>query len=114
MLVVVSPAKKLDMSPEVEKIKTSKPLFSDDIDKLAKAAGQLSEEKLQALMKISPALARLNKERFNNFGNQERKPAAFAFAGDTYTGFDANIKYEPSLFERQVGTDDPRHPKFAE
>ena len=97
MLVVVSPAKKLDMSPEVEKIKTSKPLFSDDIDKLAKAAGQLSEEKLQALMKISPALARLNKERFNNFGNQERKPAAFAFAGDTYTGFDAKSLDQDAL-----------------
>ena len=97
MLVVVSPAKKLDMSPEVEKIKTSKPLFSDDTDRLVKAAGQLSEENLQSLMKISPALARLNKERFNNFGNQERKPAAFAFAGDTYTGFDAKSLDEDAL-----------------
>ena len=42
MLVVVSPAKKLDMSPEVEKIKTSKPIFSDDTDRLVKAASQLS------------------------------------------------------------------------
>ena len=97
MLVVVSPAKKLDMSPEVEKIKTSKPLFSDDTDRLVKAASQLSEENLQSLMKISPALARLNKERFNNFGNQERKPAAFAFAGDTYTGFDAKSLDEDAL-----------------
>ena len=97
MLVVVSPAKKLDMSPEVEKIKTSKPLFSDDTDRLVKAASQLSEENLQPLMKISPSLARLNKERFNNFGNQERKPAAFAFAGDTYTGFDAKSLDEDAL-----------------
>ena len=97
MLVVVSPAKKLDMSPEVEKIKTSKPLFSYDTDRLVKAASQLSEENLQSLMKISPALARLNKERFNNFGNQERKPAAFAFAGDTYTGFDAKSLDEDAL-----------------
>ncbi len=97
MLVVVSPAKKLDMSPDVEKIKTSKPLFSDDTDRLVKAASQLSEEDLQTLMKISPALARLNKERFNNFRNQERKPAAFAFAGDTYTGFDAKSLDEDAL-----------------
>ena len=97
MLVVVSPAKKLDMSPEVEKIKTSKPLFSDDTDRLVKAASQLSEENLQSLMKISPALARLNRERFNNFGNQERKPAAFAFAGDTYNGFDAKSLDEDAL-----------------
>ena len=97
MLVVVSPAKKLDMSPKVEKVKTSKPVFSDDIYRLVKVASQLSEENLQSLMKISPALARLNKERFSNFGNQERKPAAFAFAGDTYTGFDAKSLDEDAL-----------------
>ena len=97
MLVVVSPAKKLDMSPKVEKVKTSKPVFSDDIDRLVKAASQLSEKTLQSLMKISPTLARLNKERFNSFGSQERKPAAFAFAGDTYTGFDAKSLDEDAL-----------------
>ena len=97
MLVVVSPAKKLDMSPNGANVKTSEPVFSEDIDKLVKAAGQLSEEGLRALMKISPALARLNKERFNNFGSQDRKPAAFAFAGDTYAGFDANSLDEDAL-----------------
>ena len=97
MLVVVSPAKKLDMSPKVEKVQTSKPVFSDDIDRLVKAASRLSEKNLQSLMKISPALARLNKERFNSFGSQERKPAAFAFAGDTYTGFDAKSLDEDAL-----------------
>ena len=43
MLVVVSPAKKLDMSLR-SKNKTSKPVFSNDIDRLVKAANQLSEE----------------------------------------------------------------------
>ena len=97
MLVVVSPAKKLDMSPKIEKVQTSKPVFSDDTDRLVKAASRLSEKNLQSLMKISPALARLNKERFNSFGSQERKPAAFAFAGDTYTGFDAKSLDEDAL-----------------
>ena len=50
MLVVVSPAKKLDMSSNAKKVKTSEPMFSDDINRLVKAAGQLSEESLQALM----------------------------------------------------------------
>ena len=53
MLVVVSPAKKLDMSSNAKKVKTSEPMFSDDINRLVKAAGQLSEESLQALMKLS-------------------------------------------------------------
>ena len=46
MLVVVSPAKKLDMKLKVEKLKTSKPVFSNDIGRLVKAANQLSEEGL--------------------------------------------------------------------
>ena len=70
MLVVVSPAKKLDMSPKAENLETSEPIFSDDVDKLAKVAANLSEKNLQDLMKISPSLARLNKERFNAFGSQ--------------------------------------------
>ena len=97
MLVVVSPAKKLDMSPKAEKLETSEPIFSDDVHKLAKVAANLSEKNLQDLMKISPSLARLNKERFNAFGSQERKPAAFAFAGDTYAGFDAQSLDEDAL-----------------
>ena len=97
MLVVVSPAKKLDMSPKAENLETSEPIFSDDVDKLAKVAANLSEKNLQDLMKISPSLARLNKERFNAFGSQERKPAAFAFAGDTYAGFDAQSLDEDAL-----------------
>ena len=36
MLVVVSPAKKLDMSPKAENLETSEPIFSDDVYKLAK------------------------------------------------------------------------------
>ena len=37
----------------------------------------------------SAKLAELNKERFMSFGNQEKKAALFAFAGDTYKGLDA-------------------------
>jgi len=45
MLVVVSPAKKLDMSPKAENLETSEPIFSDDVYKLAKVAANLSEKK---------------------------------------------------------------------
>jgi cytoplasmic iron level regulating protein YaaA (DUF328/UPF0246 family) len=40
-------------------------------------------------MKISEPLARLNAERFAEFGTMETKPAALAFAGDTYQGLEA-------------------------
>ena len=44
---------------------------------------------LQKLMKISENLARLNADRFAEFGTMEEKPAALAFAGDTYQGLEA-------------------------
>ena len=40
-------------------------------------------------MHLSEPLAKLNKTRFSDFGEQEKKAAVFAFAGDTYQGFEA-------------------------
>ena len=88
MLVVVSPAKKLDMSP-IDTAVTSVPLFSDEANDLAKVASNLGKDGLISAMKISEKLADLNLERFKSFGHQDKKAAVFAFAGDTYQGFDA-------------------------
>jgi cytoplasmic iron level regulating protein YaaA (DUF328/UPF0246 family) len=88
MFVVVSPAKKLDMSP-VEGVTSTTPDFADAARELAQVARGLSVDDLQKLMKISESLARLNADRFRDFGQMEMKPAAYAFAGDTYQGFDA-------------------------
>lgn len=88
MLVVVSPAKKLDMSP-VAGLSVSQPEFLDQARELAALARDLSAEQLKKMMHISDALADLNVDRFSKFGHMERKPAALAFAGDTYTGLEA-------------------------
>lgn len=89
MFVVVSPAKKLDMSPvEVEGI--TAPEFAAEAQELAEVARGLSVDDLQKLMRISEALGKLNAERFRDFGTMEQKPAVFAFAGDTYQGLEAS------------------------
>ena len=85
MLVVVSPAKKLNMSL-VQGLKVSEPCFKENADELVNVVRDLSVKELENLMDISTNLAELNKERFNEFGNQQKKAAAFAFAGDTYKG----------------------------
>ena len=87
MLVVVSPAKKLNMNP-LNNIDITEPLFKEDVKNLVEIARDLSSNQLKDLMGISPKLAELNKERFMSFGNQEKKAALFAFAGDTYKGLD--------------------------
>ena len=92
MLVVISPAKRLDWS-EVEGIAPTAPAFQEDAARLARAAGRLTLAQLQALMDISPDLARLNKARFAAFAAEpaaeDLRPAARAFAGDTYAGLEA-------------------------
>jgi len=88
MLIVISPAKRLDWSPR--DVAMSEPMFQADANRLATTAKQLSAKKLQALMDISPDLARLNRDRFQRFGaGVDKRPAALAFAGDTYLGLEA-------------------------
>lgn len=91
MLVVVSPAKRLDWTER--DIATTEPAFKHDASRLAGHARQLTLGKLKALMDLSDDLARLNRDRFKSFSDapasDETRPALFAFAGDTFQGFDA-------------------------
>ena len=89
MLVVISPAKKLDMSV-CDRAPVTMPYFGADAEALAGVARGLSHDDLRALMSISPALAELNAKRFADFGTQPVKAAALAFAGDTYLGLEAH------------------------
>lgn len=92
MLVVISPAKRLDWS-EVPGVTPDTPDFANDARRLARLARAFPEADLGRLMDLSPALARLNAERFRAFTAEPApeavRPAAFAFAGDTYAGLEA-------------------------
>lgn len=88
MLVVLSPAKKMDATP-VECAHATEPAFGPEARELAKVARGLSVDQLRRLMGISDNLARLNAGRFAEFGAMAPKPAALAFAGDTYRGLEA-------------------------
>jgi len=88
MIVVVSPAKKLNMKP-IQGLKSTQPYFRDNVRELIDITRTLNVDEIKNLMGISSKLAQLNMERFTLFGKQEKKPAALAFAGDTYKGLDA-------------------------
>lgn len=91
MLVVVSPAKKLDWSEQ--SFSTTEPAFLLEANRLAGHARQLTLGKLKTLMNLSDDLAKLNRDRFRTFeatpDPEQTRPALYAFAGDTYQGFDA-------------------------
>jgi len=89
MLVVISPAKKLN-ALRLAKMEQSEPLFGQEASELAHVMRKLNLDQLQSLMGISVNLARLNADRFASFGMQSKSPAAFTFAGDTYSGLDVS------------------------
>ena len=88
MLVVISPAKKLDMT-QCDAVETSHPSFNSKTQELVSVMQALSSNEISKLMGISESLSNLNRDRFARFGTQEKKPAIYAFAGDTYQGLDA-------------------------
>ena len=91
MLVVVSPAKKLDWSER--DVTMTEPRLQDEAKRLAAVARELSVDDLKSLMKISDDLAKLNRDRFRDFQDapdaEDLRPAALGFAGDTYQGLEA-------------------------
>ena len=89
MLVVISPAKKLNSSLSIDSVPT-KPIFSKNATELALVAKRLTLKELKNLMGLSDNLAELNSARFASFGKQRSLPAAFTFAGDTYKGLNVN------------------------
>jgi len=99
MLVVISPAKRLDWS--AQNVAMTEPEFPEDALRLAKTARNLPLRDLKRLMDLSDDLARLNRDRFRAYcapaAPDSTRPAALAFAGDTYQGLDAATLSEPEM-----------------
>ncbi|QJF49818.1 peroxide stress protein YaaA [Roseobacter ponti] len=99
MLVVISPAKRLDW--DATDRAGTEPAFQEDALRLVRTARNLTLGNLRDLMNLSDDLARLNRDRFRAFEAEPptgaTRPAAFAFAGDTYQGLEA-----PSLDDDEI------------
>ena len=87
MLITISPAKKMNLDV-IETPKITHPRLIEQSQTLLKVVQKLSEADLANLMKISPSLSALNVQRYADFGQQQQKPAAYLYDGDTYTGLD--------------------------
>lgn len=93
MLIVISPAKKLDYETPVKTQEFSQPKLLKDSEILIEEMVTKSPHDLQQLMGISDALAELNVERFSHwsrpFNLKNARQAIFAFKGDVYVGLEA-------------------------
>lgn len=101
MLVIVSPAKKLNFAATNRPIGATTPAFIDETQELVAEAQKCSAGELGRLMKISDKLAELNYQRFQNFSfpftPKNAKQAVLAFDGDTYVGLEAETLSDDDL-----------------
>ncbi|MBW8303871.1 MAG: YaaA family protein, partial [Brevundimonas sp.] len=91
MLIVLSPAKRLDFTEADPALPASERRFREDTASLARTARGRTVAELRRLMSLSDDLARLNRARFQAFDAEttDGVQAAFAIAGPLNEGFKA-------------------------
>jgi cytoplasmic iron level regulating protein YaaA (DUF328/UPF0246 family) len=99
MLIVLSPAKKLDFAPATAAAPLTAPELAADIAELARTTRKLKRTDLKRLMSISDALADLNYQRFQAFDpeSEDGVQAMLAFNGDVYDGLAARTLDKKAL-----------------
>lgn len=102
MLIVLSPAKRLDFESAPHIAAHTQPRFLSQARPLVELLKKMDTRELASLMSISDPLAALNAARFGQwkppFTTRNARQAVLAFAGDVYEGLDA-----PSLDESDLG-----------
>ena len=101
MIIVLSPAKNLDLKEVKYSFKPTVPCFMDESQKLINNLKRKSVKSIEKLMSINHKIASLNKDRFQNweqpFTEQNAKPAVLTFRGEVYIGLDALTFKEKDL-----------------
>ncbi|MCP3938464.1 MAG: peroxide stress protein YaaA [Actinomycetia bacterium] len=90
MLIVISPARRLDFESPVSMKRHTIPTMLDQSSELVDVMITKSPNDLAQMMHLSPNLADLNAERFQDwdpdFDPSNARQAIFAFSGDVYRG----------------------------
>jgi len=99
MLIVLSPAKSLDLESPLTTKQHTTPEFIPQAAELIAVLRDYSPAQVSALMDLSDTLAGLNVGRYAHWQEEhaEARPAVMSFNGDVYTGLDA-----PSLDAKQL------------
>jgi len=101
MLALLSPAKTLDLNPCRPGLNGTEPALMQEAQILMRTTRGLTQQKIRELMGVSPALAKLNQQRFNGFelpfAADNAYPAALTFAGAVYQALDARSLAQADL-----------------
>lgn len=94
MLIVISPAKKLDYEQPSPVTQFSQPQFLAESQRLIDQLKEYSPQEIASLMHLSDPLASLNAHRYaawqQPFTTENAKACVFAFKGDVYEGMQAH------------------------
>lgn len=102
MIVILSPAKKMDFTSEIDlSLQHSVSEYLNESEKLISVLKKMSVVEIGSLMKLSPKLADLNFERFQKWEKEHTKKNArqniLSFNGAAYLGLDAKSLSEDEL-----------------
>ena len=91
MLILISPAKRLNLNDIIETDTVSKPFFIEEAEFLVTRLRKKTPREIGKLMGISENLAKLNSQRFIDWSKNHNgaRQAIFTFDGDVYSGLDA-------------------------
>ncbi|MCH7790106.1 MAG: peroxide stress protein YaaA [Acidobacteria bacterium] len=105
MLIVISPAKSLDLETKIRTRKHSQPVLLNHSRELVDVMAAKSPDELAEMMSISADLANTNVDRFADFTTpfttNNSRPAVLTFNGDVYMGMDAATFTERDLTRAQ-------------
>ncbi len=105
MIILLSPAKTLDLESNVPKLNYTEPIFQDEALELAKTIIPLGEKGLRHLMNLSDKLAHLNSQRFLTFkekpDTKSSRPAIFSFNGGVYESLNVKSFSENDIYYAQ-------------
>lgn len=106
MKILISPAKSIDTTRNIEVPQLSEPNFLDQSEYLVNKLRKLSAKQLSKLMHVSDDLAQLNQQRFETWSklelvNSNSCPAVCAFTGEVYRGLDVETFSSHDFIEAQ-------------
>lgn len=102
MLILLSPAKTLDYESPLLVHEATQPRLLDHTSELVSKLQGFKPEEIGRLMQISPKLAKLNYDRYQNYQSttteKNSRQAILAFTGDVYQGMDLS-EWSPDDFD---------------
>ncbi len=106
MLILISPAKKLDFTTPLPTGQQTQPQLIEEAEQLAAIMKKKDVAELAELMKLSAPLAELNMQRYQTwqtpFTPDNARQALFAFSGDVYQGLASyTLNQEQIAFAQQ-------------